>query len=179
MAGILANNDDQKVIAGLDILHKLIQNILKNPTDQKYRILKKTNKTIQQKLLGLNPSGIVMELIEAFGYIQIDEEQHAFAGDYFAVLMEGSQIVDAETMKLKMKYMSEEEKAKQELIQKNREEYKAKAKADAEYKRQLEELSQKERKVKQAEKNQEGKANQIKFGANLVKFEPPAQQRGG
>lgn len=52
-------------------------------------------------------------------------------------------------------------------------------KAQAEYKKQLEELSQKERKVKQAEKNNDGKANQIKFGANLVKFEPPAQQRGG
>lgn len=52
-------------------------------------------------------------------------------------------------------------------------------KADQEYKKQLEELSQKERKVKQAEKNQDGKANDIKFGANLVKFEPPAAQRGG
>jgi len=52
-------------------------------------------------------------------------------------------------------------------------------KKEAEYKKQLEELSQKERKVKQAEKNNDGKANQIKFGANMVKFEPPAQQRGG
>ena len=43
----------------------------------------------------------------------------------------------------------------------------------------MEDLSQKERKVKQAEKNEDGKANSIKFGANLVKFEPPAAQRGG
>ena len=39
-------NDGEKVIAGLDILHKLISNILKNPTDEKFRILKKDNKTI-------------------------------------------------------------------------------------------------------------------------------------
>lgn len=52
-------------------------------------------------------------------------------------------------------------------------------KADAEYKKQLDELSQKERKVKQAEKNEDSKGNQIKFGANMVKFEPPAAQRGG
>jgi len=156
-----------------------MSNILKNPTDQKFRILKKTNKTIQQKLLALQPSGVVIELVEALGYTCLDEEMHAFAGDYFAVLMEGSQLIDAETMKLKMLYMSEEEKAKQELIQKNREEYKAKMKADAEYKKQLEELSQKERKVKQAEKNSDAKGQQIKFGANMVKFEPPAQQRGG
>merc|ERR1712224_860531 len=49
---------------------------------------------------------------------------------------------------MKMKNMSAEERAKQELIQKNREEYKAKMKADAEYKKQLEEISVKERKVK-------------------------------
>lgn len=53
-----------------------------------------------------------MELIEAFGYTNLDEEMHAFAGDYFAVLMDGSQILDAATMELKMKYMSEEERAK-------------------------------------------------------------------
>jgi len=52
-------------------------------------------------------------------------------------------------------------------------------KADAEYKKQMEELSHKDRKVKQAEKNKDSKGNDIKFGANMVKFEPPAAQRGG
>ena len=50
---IVTNNDAEKVIAGLDILHKLISNILKNPTDEKFRILKKDNKTIQAKILSL------------------------------------------------------------------------------------------------------------------------------
>lgn len=111
-------------------------------------MLKKTNKTIQSKLLGLEPAGVVIELVEALGYTCLDDEIHAFAGDYFAVLMEGSQRIDATTMPIKLKNMSEEDRKKQELIQKNREEYKAKMKADAEYKKQLEELSQKERKVK-------------------------------
>ena len=147
--------------------------------EDKYRVLKKTNKAIQQKLMGLQPSGAVIELAEALGYVHIDDEVHGFAGDYFAVLMEGSQRIDAATMQLKMKNMSEDERAKQELIQKNREEYKAKMKADAAYKKELEEISQKERKVKQAEKNETSKGNEIKFGANMVKFEPPAAQRGG
>lgn len=129
--------------------------------------------------MALQPSGVIIELAEALGYTYIDDEMHAFAGDYFAVLMEGSQMIDAETMKLKMKTMSEEDRKKQELIQKNKEEYKAKMKADAEYKKHLEELSQKERKVKQAEKNEDSKGNDLKFGANMVKFEPPAAQRGG
>lgn len=176
---IVASNEEKAVIAGLDILHKLIQNILKNPTEDKFRMLKKSNKTIQAKLLALKPAGSILELMEAFGYTNLDEEHHAFVGDYFAVLMEGSAMIDATTMPLKMKNMSEEERKKQELIMKNQAEYKAKMKADAEYKKSLEELSMKERAVKQAEKNSDQKGNQIKFGANMVKFEPPAAQRGG
>lgn len=129
--------------------------------------------------MGLEPAGAVLELVEALGYTHLDDEMHAFAGDYFAVLMEGSQLIDAATMPLKLKTMSEEDRKKHELIQKNREDAKAKMKADAEYKKQLEELSQKERKVKQAEKNKDSRGNNLNFGANMVKFEPPAAQRGG
>jgi len=57
--------------------------------------------------------------------------------------------------------------------------FKAKMKEEAEYKKQLEHISQQERKVKQAEKNKTTKGNKLKYGANLVKFEPPAEARGG
>jgi len=176
---ILTNNEDDKVIAGLDILHKLISNILKNPTDQKFRVLKKSNKAIQAKLLSLQPSGVIIEMVEALGYTSLDDEIHAFAGDYFDVLMEGSTLIDNAVTELKMNNMSEEERKKAELIRKNQEEYKAKMREAAEYKKQLEDISMKERKVKQAEKNQDSKGNDLRFGANMVKFEPPAQQRGG
>ena len=73
--------------------HLLFFSILKNPTEDKFRVLKKSNKTIQQKLLGLQPTGVVIQLIEAMGYTMLDDEIHAFAGDYFAVLMEGSKLV--------------------------------------------------------------------------------------
>ena len=90
----------------------------------------------------------MIELIEALGYTHLDDEMHAFAGDYFEVLMAGSKMIDDVSTKLKLDNMSAEEKAKAELIRKNQEEYKKKMQADAEYKRNLEELSQKERKVK-------------------------------
>jgi len=109
----------------------------------------------------------------------MDDEIHAFAGDYFNVLMEGTALIDQAIMTVKMKTMTPEERAKQEMIQKNKEEYKAKMREAAEYKKQLEDISMKERKVKQAEKNQDSKGNDLRFGANMVKFEPPAQQRGG
>ena len=46
LTAIVAANDADKAMQGLDILHKLISNILKNPTDEKFRILKKSNKAI-------------------------------------------------------------------------------------------------------------------------------------
>lgn len=52
-------------------------------------------------------------------------------------------------------------------------------KAEQEYKKSLEALSQAERKVKQAEKNTDQKGNSLNFGASIVKFEPPAASKGG
>jgi len=85
--------------------------------------------------MSLQPSGVVLELIETLGYTSLDDEIHAFVGDYFKVLMEGCGLIDQAIMTVKMKSMSAEERAKQELIQKNREEVKAKMKADAAYKK--------------------------------------------
>ena len=36
----------EEQISGLEILNKLIGNIIKNPTDQKFRTIKRSNKTI-------------------------------------------------------------------------------------------------------------------------------------
>jgi predicted ATPase len=62
--------------------------------------------------MALKPSGVVIELIETLGYTCLDEEIHAFAGDYFNVLMEGSALIDQAVMTLKKKTMSKEELAK-------------------------------------------------------------------
>lgn len=61
----------------------------------------------------------MIELIEALGYTFLDDEMHAFAGDYFEVLMTGSKMIDDASTKLKMENMSAEEKAKMEMIKKN------------------------------------------------------------
>ena len=42
---------------------------MKNPKDEKFRMIKKTNGTIQKKLLGLK--GGINELIQALGYVEV------------------------------------------------------------------------------------------------------------
>jgi hypothetical protein len=49
----VASNPNEATIGGLDILHKLVSNILKNPTEEKFRVLKISNKTIAAKLMSL------------------------------------------------------------------------------------------------------------------------------
>lgn len=46
----------------------------------------------------------------------LDDEIHAFAGDYFAVLMEGSTLIDQALQQLRLANMSEEDRKKAELI---------------------------------------------------------------
>ena len=65
-------------------------------------------------------------MVEALGYTFLDDEMHVFVGDYFVNLSIGSHMIETEIMKLKMLTMSDEDRKKQELIMKNREEYLAK-----------------------------------------------------
>ena len=110
--------------------------------------------------------------------MDLDSEVYAFTGNYFAVLSHGSYMIDEAVIELKMETMTPEERKKQELILQNRREYMAKMKEEALYKKKMQELSEKDRKVKQAEEVRDSKANEMKFGAVIKKFEPPKEQRG-
>jgi len=52
-------------------------------------------------------------------------------------------------------------------------------KSEAEYKKNLQDLSMKERHAKAEEKQKASVGNKLKFGANIVKFEPPKEAKGG
>lgn len=65
---IVLKNENDACIAGLDILYKLTQNILKEPGNEKFRVIKRSNKTIASKLLGLQPTERTEELLVALGY---------------------------------------------------------------------------------------------------------------
>jgi hypothetical protein len=96
----------------LDILHKLIQNIAKNPTDEKFRTFKKTNKAIAAKVMSLQPDGSVLRLLQALGYTDLDSDMMAFSGNYFDVLFMGSRLIDDAAMDIRMLTMSPEDRRK-------------------------------------------------------------------
>ena len=65
-----ANNPDREaLLGGLEILHKLIGNIIDNPREDKYKTLKTTNKTILAKVMSIQPAQRLTLLLQLLGYI--------------------------------------------------------------------------------------------------------------
>uniref|UniRef100_A0A8B9HNV6 UBX domain-containing protein 6 n=1 Tax=Astyanax mexicanus TaxID=7994 RepID=A0A8B9HNV6_ASTMX len=59
------NKDREKVKAAVDIISKYIDNICKNPTEEKYRKIKVSNKVFQEKVSGIEGS---REYLQALGF---------------------------------------------------------------------------------------------------------------
>ena len=66
-----ANYGDNKeqLIEGLQIMNKLISNLLTNPADEKFRTIKTSNKAIQAKLFTIQPISKIHEMLEVLGYV--------------------------------------------------------------------------------------------------------------
>ncbi|XP_028299203.1 UBX domain-containing protein 6 isoform X2 [Gouania willdenowi] len=62
------NKDREKVKAAVDIISKYVENICKNPTEEKYRKIKLSNKVFQEKVRIVEGS---REFLEALGFISI------------------------------------------------------------------------------------------------------------
>ncbi|XP_044056716.1 UBX domain-containing protein 6 [Siniperca chuatsi] len=62
------NKDREKVKAAVDIMSKYVENICKNPTEEKYRKIKLSNKVFQEKVRCVEGS---REFLQALGFISI------------------------------------------------------------------------------------------------------------
>lgn len=74
--------------------------------------------------------------------------------------------------------MSPEEKQRYELAERKRLEVLAEMQEKQEYMKKLQEQSERDRKEKMGEKAKASTANQLNFGANIVKFTPPCPPKG-
>ncbi|KAJ8362934.1 hypothetical protein SKAU_G00117650 [Synaphobranchus kaupii] len=72
------NKDREKVKAGVDIISKYIDNILNNPTEEKYRKIKQSNKVFQEKVSSMEGSS---EFLQALGFqsaaLPVDGQEHS------------------------------------------------------------------------------------------------------
>ena len=154
MATILSVNstDDRKVIAAIELLLKLTQNITKSPSESKFRTIRATIPKIQNTLFALG--GCIPELIQALGFLKIDDEHYVFVGDFFKVLKRGQSLLEKAIEPLKVKYMSPEERQKWEQIQQSKMLYKEEQRKKKELVEQAKRMANADR----IEKAQEGPA---------------------
>ena len=83
-------DETEKLVEGLTILQKLINNIIKNPREEKFRTIKKSNNTIKTKLLSLVPEDRLLQMLEVLGYVDNQEDDmFVFVGDYLTLLKRG------------------------------------------------------------------------------------------
>ena len=105
-------------MAGVDLLLRLTGNILKNPTESKFRTIKSSIAKIQSTLFALGPH--VAALLTALGFMQLDDEHYVFVGDYFRVLKRGQFLIEKAVEPTKVKLMTPEEKLKWDTLQESK-----------------------------------------------------------
>ena len=64
----LENNEQSKYVEGISILLKLIDNIINEPQNTKYRTIKLENKTIKTKLLSLKG---ILPVMQDIGFVEV------------------------------------------------------------------------------------------------------------
>ena len=67
---IKQNNPEEKTSKSMKIMKKLLTNITANPEELKFRIIKTTNKTINEDLMSING---ILDLLENLGYIATND----------------------------------------------------------------------------------------------------------
>ena len=179
---VLSENGDHTLMTGLDILVKLLTNIIKNPKDEKFRMIKRTNPAINKKLLTVT---LIDQLILALGYVELNMEFYKYESENIPLLVQARNAIEERLNKIKEKYMTPEDKKKAELIAHQQKLAKEAQRKKREEMDRMQKLSMHDRKEKGEEEVKASHANELNFGANVCVFKPPepapkgAVRRGG
>ena len=163
----------------LETLKKLFENILAHKGEDKYKIIKRSNKVIQQKVYGVDNIETFLVLV---GYEPVDEDLLKFTGEYSQLEDARNQVV-VEVRKLTPVTVKPEgpvrvKTEKDKLLEEQQRKFKEELLAKKRYMEQLE----KQMKLDRLDKRQEPKptasvARQLKYGAQIHKMEHKAEPR--
>ena len=171
---------DSKVKEAFEIMLKLWNNIIKNPTEEKFRIFKKTNEVIKTKVLVMKE---FTKLMIAVGYSDLDKDAMMFLEEDHVKLKKGIEAIN-KSMKILLEKEKEQEKLdeikKQDEIKRHGENIKRKFKEEKEIQNKIKaqlECDKEER--KKVDKPNTSYSKPLKYGANVCKFEPTNTGGGG
>lgn len=127
---IVTNNEDDKAtLAGLNLTIKLLSNIVSNPTEEKYRTVNASNKTIATKVFSLGAEvGLLFEIMD---FIPNSEENtYIYVSENVRTLAHAVRLIEDAVEPVKCKFMTPEELEKHELIKANNKAFAEKQAAD-------------------------------------------------
>ena len=127
---IVKSHDQKKALDGLDILFKLLSNIVKNPNEDKYRQIKGTNKTIAEKLMSLTG---VQQLLLTMGFQELEQGIYLYIGENVLPVAKFAHMVDDVLMPIRMEYMTPDDRAKAVIIMERKAAMKEKARKEQEH----------------------------------------------
>ncbi len=112
------------------------------------------------------------------GFIATDKDHFVFMGDYFKLLSKSMVLIDKAADPLRVQFMTPEEKKKWEILQESKRIFKEEQRKKQETIEHLQKMQKYDRMEKDTEEVKDSIGNQLKFGANMVKFEPPVRKGG-
>ena len=172
---IVATNKAKAALDGLEILHKLLQNIVKNPHEDKFRQIKGTNPKIQSTLMALQGA---KSLLKAMNFTEIEPDVFVFLEGDVHPIAKCCSMVDDKLMPVRMEFMTPEEKEKQIILNKRKAEMAEKQKQERAHAEQLKKLAEYDRQEKAGQKVEASHGNKLTFGANVQVFKPPVSKGG-
>jgi hypothetical protein len=180
LEGITKKYVEEKVKDALEIILKLLNNILKNPKEQKIRMFKKTNDIIKSRILVMKE---FLTLMTTIGYVNMDDECLMYPGDDFTNIKTAIDIINTFLSKVSTKV---KEKDLLEIIKHNEEvkryndEINKKFRDEKEkQKKILDQFQHDKEERKKMEKPKDSISKKLNFGANVCKFEPTNTGGGG
>lgn len=180
VSDILKKYSENYIKDAFELLVKLFGNILKNPTEEKFRMFKRSNEALKKKVCIIKEN---LELLLKIGYQDVDGDILAFSGNNFANLEKAKKALEREVLSISSKTVSKEEleqKQREELAKKSADEIKLKMIKEREEQKKIQDqikADQKESLVR--DKPTDSVANQLKFGATECKVEFKNSGGGG
>lgn len=154
------------------LLCLLLNNIVNNPKEDKFRNFKLTNINIKTKILIIEES---MDLIKLIGYTQQNDEYMRYNGES-SVLKEATFIINKYLNKIEESIKEKEKKEREErekMIQQNLEEVNRKMRQKREEVEKIrKELENDKREREKMERPSESIGKELQFGCTEIKVQP-------
>ena len=111
---ISSNNDDKALKTGVELVLKLVNNVVNKPTEEKFRTVNTVNKRIAADVFTLN--GDLTDLFKLMGYSK-QGDNLVFEGNNFRTLKRGIRLTEEAIDPIQCKFMTKEELSRHDILQ--------------------------------------------------------------